>query len=72
MTGFSMEAALALLNVVVAARDLSQPGIEDLGIVAGVLVLNSEPEVVVKFFDHIEQCTKAEFESRYFVVPEHS
>lgn len=67
---FSIPQAVALLNQVVAYRDVHSPRIEDLGVVSGLLVLNDEPEVLVKFIDRMEQSNRGEFCARYRVVPE--
>lgn len=66
--GFTLEDAFALLNEVVTDHNVTQPGIDQLGIVAGLLVLNEEPEVVVKFMHSIEQFNHAEFHARFRIV----
>ena len=67
---FTQESAIALLNVAVTARDIVRPEIDDIGFVAGVLVFNEEPELLVKFIGRMEQCNAEEFYRRFRVIPE--
>ena len=62
---FTVDEAIALLNRIVSPRDTPDPQIEDLGVVVGVLVLNEEPEVLVKRLEHLEQCNRKEFQARF-------
>jgi len=61
--GFTIADATPLLNAhVIRKEDLSEkPALDKIGFVAGVLTLNEEIELVVKFFDGVHQYTKHEF-----------
>lgn len=65
-TGFALEEATALLNQhIIRKQDIEKsPLPENIGFVAGVLTLNDEVEVLVKFIDEAVQFTKYEFQSQ--------
>jgi len=69
-SSFELEEAVALMNLhVVRKEDLDQPPtIEQLGYVAGVVSLNSEIEVLIKFLDVLLQINKAQFKQLLEVV----
>jgi len=64
--GFTIEEATALLNQhMIRERDIKKkPNPQHIGFVAGVLTLNDEIEIVVKFFDEVLQFTKSEYQSQ--------
>lgn len=61
--GFELQEACALINYTVVGLDNSakNPRIADIGIICGVLTVNDEVELVVKFMDELRQYTKSEF-----------
>ena len=67
---FSLEEAVALMNLhVVRAEHMSaSPSIEHMGYIAGVVSLNDEIEILVKFSDELMQINKAGFEDLLDVV----
>jgi hypothetical protein len=68
---FALEEATAMLNCHVVPKDLvdQQPNIDVIGFVAGVITLNDEVEILLKFQDSLQQVGKFEFIRRYLVVP---
>ena len=61
---FDLQEAFGLINKTVLAKDtwcVAQQTVQSIGIVVGVLSLNEEVEVVVKFMDRVVQFTKREF-----------
>lgn len=61
---FDLQEAFDLINKTVLAKDtwyVGQQTVQSIGIVVGVLSLNEEVEVVVKFMDRVVQFTKREF-----------
>ncbi len=68
---FSISEVVALINYTVIKHDRGDQFVpENLGIICGVLTLNEEVEVVVKFIDRVSQFTKAEFQRSYRVIQE--
>lgn len=68
--GFTLGDATKLMHhEVIRKADKDKPQtIERIGIVSGVLSINDQIEVVVKFYSCIEQFTEAEFESKLIVT----
>lgn len=59
---FTVEQAAALLHATVVRLDVSDPiSITDIGVVCGLLLLNDEVEIVIKFADRISQYTRFEY-----------
>lgn len=66
---FSIKEVVALLNYTVIKHDKGAHFLpENLGIICGVLTLNNEVEIVVKFIDRVGQFTKSEFNKHYRVI----
>jgi hypothetical protein len=68
---FSVAEVVELINLTVIKIDREkkfQP--ENLGIICGVLTLNEQVEIVVKFIDRVGQFTKAEFCKTYRIINE--
>lgn len=67
---FTVAEATALLNHQVIRQEHleHQSKIENIGFIAGVLTLNEETEVVVKFIDGIYQFTKHEFNQQITII----
>ena len=68
--GFELPEAYQLLNHTVAelSRNLTDPAISDLGLVCGILTVNDEIELVVKFMTELRQYTKTEFSAQLKVI----
>ena len=70
---FRIDEACQLLNLeIVRVEDRSYlplPPNEKVGIVVGVLTMNEEIEVLVRFVSSVEQLIKTEFCGDYIVVP---
>ncbi|MFX3658313.1 MAG: hypothetical protein ACN6I7_04075 [bacterium] len=61
---FELQEAFDLINKTVLAKGtwaFGQQTVQSIGIVVGVLALNDEVEVVVKFMDRVVQMNKREF-----------
>ena len=69
---FQKQEAFDLMNTIVAhetyKNDLDDLDISLLGIVSGVLEINDEVEIVIRFPAFLEQATKSEYLERYCVV----
>ena len=61
--GFDLDEACSLINLTVVAIDNQSepPSIQEIGIICGVLTVNDEVELVIKFLDELRQYIKAEF-----------
>lgn len=70
---FTKDEACAFINYEVIRLDdkdsLPSPPISKIGLVVGVLVMNEEIELLVKFGKVMEQLVKAEFCGDYIIVP---
>jgi hypothetical protein len=70
-TTFTVTEVIALLNLTVIKQDRGDKFLpENLGIICGVLTLNEEVEMVVKFIDRVCQFTKSEFSRHYRIINE--
>ena len=71
---FKTEEACQLLHFeVIRAEDsdsLPSPPYDKVGLVVGVIVMNEEVEILVKFLTGIEQLVKTEFCGDYIIVPD--
>ena len=69
---FQKQEAFDLMNTIVAhethKNDLDDLDISLLGIISGVLEINDEVEIVIRFPAFLEQATKSEYLERYCVV----
>lgn len=66
MNPFTLEEAVSLIyRAAVLKKDERQPGkkysIKQIGSICGVLALNDQIEIVIKFYDEMRQFTKEEF-----------
>ena len=66
MNTFTLEEAVSLIyRLAVLKKDAPQPGkklsITQIGHICGVLTLNDQIEIVIKFHDQMRQFTKEEF-----------
>ena len=68
--GFELDEAYDLLNltVVEAAQTCSKPTITNLGLICGVLTVNDEIELVIKFMTELRQYTREEFMAQLTIV----
>lgn len=69
--GFTKEEAFELINshvVRVEDKHIKQPNIEKTGFVAGLMTINDEVEIVIKFLGGIEQLTKSEFTAQMHLL----
>ncbi|MDD2770351.1 MAG: hypothetical protein PHT19_16640 [Methylococcus sp.] len=69
MNEFTLEDAVSLIyRLAVLKKDATAPGkmpdITKIGHVCGVLTMNDQIEVVIKFHDELRQFTKDEFDSQ--------
>lgn len=68
---FTVPEVVKLINYTVIKNDRTTEFLpKNLGIIVGVLTLNDEVEMVVKFIDRICQFTKSEFNKQYRVIRE--
>lgn len=68
--GFEVEEACELLNLtVVNLNESTTPSsISEIGIICGVLTVNEEVELVIKFIDELRQYTKSEFVAHLKII----
>ncbi|MCC5880722.1 MAG: hypothetical protein JJU03_12595 [Idiomarina sp.] len=62
---FTWKEATEYMQLSVHSVHVMEPTFHDIGVVVGVLHMNEEVEVVVKFHDHIKQLTKRELLTQY-------
>ena len=71
---FSLQEAYQLLNhEVIRAVDrheLPKPSIEKTGIIVGILTMNDEIEILIKFMDGMVQLIKTELCGDFIMVPD--
>ena len=71
---FTTEEAACMMNrEVVKINDrahLPNPPTEKVGVVVGLLNINEEIELIVRWIDHMDQYVKSEFCSEYKLVPD--
>jgi hypothetical protein len=68
---FSVDEVVRLINRPVIRNDKGDKFTpENIGLIVGVVAINQEIEMVVKFIDRITQFTKAEFSKNYRVISE--
>ncbi len=66
---FSVAEVVELLNNPVIKTERGTEFLpENIGLIVGVLILNEQVEMVVKFVDRVTQFTKAEFSGKYKVI----
>jgi hypothetical protein len=66
---FSVDEVVKLFNYPVIKSDRGTEFLpENIGLIVGVLILNEQVEMVVKFIDRVTQFTKAEFTKSYRVI----
>lgn len=70
---FSQEEAYNLLHTLVTYRDnqhrLSALKTAEIAYIGGLLCINDEVEIVIRWPDHLDQVNKAEYLARYCKVP---
>ncbi len=66
---FSVDEVVKLFNYPVIKSDRGTKFLpENIGLIVGVLILNEQVEMVVKFIDRVTQFTKPEFYRHYRVL----
>jgi len=75
MNTFDLEEAVSLIYLLaILKKDAPKPGqkpsITQIGHVCGVLALNDQIEIVIKFYDEMRQFTKEEFYSQVKLIEE--
>jgi len=74
MLVFTKEEAFQLLNHEVLKNSdgahIKNPPLEKIGLVVGILTMNDEVEVLVKFREGMDQLCKAELCGDYIVLPD--
>jgi len=73
MNTFNLEEAVSLIyRLAVLKQDAPEPGkkytITQIGHICGVLTLNDQIEIVIKFHDEMRQFTKEEFQNQVTVL----
>jgi|GEM_PF-2556317 len=68
--GYTLEKAVKLMHREVMQKNKfnQKRSLQNTGLVSGILHINEEIELVVQFYDHIEQFTESEFESKLCVL----
>jgi hypothetical protein len=68
---FNIDEVVRLINRPIIRNEKGNKFIpENIGLIVGVVTLNQEVEMVVKFIDRITQFTKTEFNKAYRVIEE--
>lgn len=75
MNPFTLDEAVSLIyRLAVFKKDERQPGqkysITQIGHICGVLALNDQIEIVIKFYDEMRQFTKTEFYAQVKLIDE--
>ena len=75
MNPFTLDEAVSLIyRLAVLKKDERQPGhkysITQIGHICGVLALNDQIEIVIKFYDEMRQFTKEEFYAQVRLLDE--
>jgi len=72
--GYTLEEAVSLMNLHVVKKEHFKknktPDIEKLGYIAGVVSLNDEIEVIVKFHEEMLQLTKEAVSQQIHIIPD--
>lgn len=72
MNEFTLEEAVSLIyRVAVLKKGMEgqqKPGITQMGHVCGLLTMNEQIEVVIKFYDDVRQFTKEEFQAEVVLL----
>lgn len=72
--GYTLEEAVSLMNLHVVKKEHVKknkpPAIENLGYIAGVVSLNDEIEIIVKFHDEMLQLTKEAVTEQIHILPD--
>lgn len=68
--GYTLDKAVPLMHQeVMYTKDLNETkSLQNTGLVSGILHLNEEIELVVQFYDGIQQFTQQEFENQLTVI----
>lgn len=62
---FEIDEAVSLLNMAIHRAGIKTPKFEDIGLIVGVLCMNEEVEVIVKFHNELRQFTRSELGLNY-------
>jgi len=62
---FEIDEAVSLLNMAIHRAEVKTPRFEDIGLIVGVLCMNEEVEVIVKFHNELRQFTRSELGLNY-------
>lgn len=62
---FDLEEATSLIHMAIHRGGITTPKFEDIGLIVGVLAMNEEVEVIVKFHDGLQQFTRRELAGDY-------
>ncbi|MDV6328815.1 hypothetical protein Q5L94_12165 [Idiomarina sp. Sol25] len=62
---FEIDEAVSLLNMAIHRSGIKKPRFEDIGLIVGVLCMNDEVEVIVKFHNELRQFTRSELGLNY-------
>lgn len=72
MMTFEIDECVAMLNGEVIRKEdshyLPKPPVDKIGIAVGILTMNSEVELLVRFGDKMEQLRKMEFYANYIAL----
>lgn len=58
---FDFEEACSLMNTLVSHINKNPSNLSDIGIVSGILEVNDEIEIVIRYDDYLEQVGKCEY-----------
>lgn len=66
---FTINEACKLIDHPVTSKTSHKPEqVSEIGLICGVLTLNAEPELVIKFIDGLKQYTRTEFTKKLRVI----
>ena len=66
-TIFSHDEAVSLIHCAVYPRTSTNPNIGEIGVVVGLLDMNDEVELIIKFQSSVSQYTKSELISQFVI-----
>ena len=68
---FELQEAVSLINKMVSKKGTKVTSTTDIGIISGVLAMNDQIELVIKFENVLDQSTKNEFYKLYTIYEGH-
>lgn len=64
---FTHDEAISIIHCEIYDKKLRQPQTADIGVIVGLLDMNDEVEVIVKFLSSVRQFTKSELTAQFLI-----